>query len=241
MRAVGKIKAMTADHEIGGQSRPSLHRRGRLALLAWICVLLLVACTVTPGGQRGADQISGDPGQPLLVVVGDSYSEGVDNTVVWPELLAGDRGYRLANLSSGGTGYVNRGFTSTFVERIRDADVPRPGIIIFAGSRNDIVFSPAQVRTAAKQAFSIARERFPRARLIAVGPIWDSSKPIDAVRAVNRAVADAADASGVEFIDAVSGDFLGDPGVIHVDGIHATDAGQQALSDAIEASITNLP
>ncbi len=232
---------MTANHDTGGQPRTSLFRKGRLALLASACVLLFVACAVTQDAQRGTERVGGDSAEPLLVVIGDSYSEGFDNTVVWPQIFADSRGYRLANLSHGGTGYVNKAFTSTFVERIRAAEVTNPDLIIFAGSRNDIVFSPAKVKAAAEQAFTIGRERFPDARLIAVGPIWDNSAPIDAVRAVNAAVSDAADASDVEFIDAVSGDFLDDPRVIHADGIHATDAGQQVLSDAIEASIQNLP
>jgi acyl-CoA thioesterase I len=177
----------------------------------------------------------------MLVVIGDSYSEGVDNTVVWPQLLAEERGYRLVNLSIGGTGYVNGAFATTFGDRIKSADLELPNIIIFAGSRNDIIFSSPEVEAAAREAFVTAQDRFPEARLVAIGPIWDSSTPVDGVRAINSAVSQAADASGVEFVDALSADWLADRSLIHADGIHATDAGQQVLSDGVEEAIPDLP
>jgi acyl-CoA thioesterase-1 len=178
---------------------------------------------------------------PLLVVIGDSYSEGFDNSVVWPELFADARGYRLDNLSHTGTGYVNEGRMNTFGERIAEAEVLDPSIIMFAGSRNDILFAAEDVRVAAEQAFEAARDRFPEARLIAIGPIWDSSEPSALVREINDAVAAAAAAREVEFIDALAANWLQDPAVIHFDGIHATDEGQQDLADGVEAAIANLP
>jgi len=202
---------------------------------------IVTACTFAAGtAQEQGPRTEGSSG-PTLVVVGDSYSEGVDNTVVWPQLLAEKRGYRLVNLSISGTGYMNGGFATTFGDRIKSADIERPSIIIFAGSRNDILFSPAEVGAAAREAFATAQDRFPKARIIAIGPIWDSSTPADAVRAINSAVSQAAEASGVEFVDALSADWLADRSLIHADGIHATDAGQQFLSDGVEEAIPDLP
>lgn len=202
---------------------------------------LLAACSIAVGTAHGPGTREGASSGPLLVVIGDSYSEGVDNSVVWPQVLAESRGYRLANLSYGGTGYVNGAFASTFGERIGQADVEDPSLIVFAGSRNDTWFPPAEVRAAARDAFLTAQERFPRARIIAVGPIWDSSNPTDEVEAISSAVSEAAGAARVEFIDALSADWLADQSLIHVDGIHATDAGQQALADGVEEAIPDLP
>lgn len=238
----------------GGVTRRR-QRAGRGALLALVILALVTACSpAAGGGAPGGGTGGGSAGAtgtappssppatgPLLVVIGDSYSEGFDNSVVWPQLFADARGYRLANLSHTGTGYVNQGRSTTYGERIAAAEVQDPSIIIFAGSRNDILFAAEDIRVAAERAFKVARDRFPNARVIAVGPIWDNSEPTAIVRAINDAVAAAAAARDVEFIDALAGNWLGDPSVIHFDGIHATDEGQQELADGVEAAISNLP
>ncbi len=214
---------------------------GRFALLAAVAAAIVAGCAFVAGTAQAPVPRDGDLSGPTLVVIGDSYSEGVDNSVVWPQLLAESRGYHLVNMSIGGTGYVNGAFSTTFGDRITSADIERPGIIIFAGSRNDIWYSPAEVRAAAREALVTAQDRFPRARIIAIGPIWDSSTPTDEARDINSAVREAAEASSVEFIDALSADWLADRSLIHADGIHATDAGQQALSDGVEEAIPDLP
>lgn len=211
------------------------------AVQAAAVAAILSACSFAPGAAQESGLGNDNSSGPTLVVIGDSYSEGVDNTVVWPQLLAEKRGYRLVNMSIGGTGYLNGAFATTFGDRIKSSDVERPSIIIFAGSRNDILFAPAEVRAAAREAFAAAQDRFPDARIVAVGPIWDSTAPADEVRAINSAVSQAAEASGVEFVDALEADWLADRSLIHADGIHATDAGQQVLSDGVEEAIPGLP
>jgi acyl-CoA thioesterase I len=232
---------MTSGAGTAGQVSKRPPKRRRFAVLATAVAAVVTACTFAAGTAQEPGPRAGNSSGPMLVVIGDSYSEGVDNTVVWPQLLAEERGYRLVNLSIGGTGYVNGAFATTFVDRIKSADLERPSIIIFAGSRNDIVFSSAEVEAAAREALASAQDRFPDARIVAIGPIWDSSTPVDEVRAINSAVSQAADASGIEFVDALSADWLADRSLIHADGIHATDAGQQVLSDGVEEAIPDLP
>jgi lysophospholipase L1-like esterase len=217
-------------------------RRGAFLLLVALALAVLVTgCAPATHTAEAPQRSEGNASGPLLVVIGDSYSQGWDNTVVWPELFAEAHGYRLENLSISGTGYVNTAGATTFVERIRQADVADPSLILFAGSRNDVLSSADEVRAAARDAFAVARKRFPDARVIAVGPIWDSSDPIPAVEAINAGVARAAEAAGVEFIDALAANWLRNPSVIHPDGIHATDDGQQDLADGIAASIADPP
>lgn len=212
-----------------------------MLLVALVVAVIVTGCLPTINAPNAPQRPEGNASGPLLVVIGDSYSEGWDNTVVWPELFAEAHGYRLENLSISGTGYVNTAGTTTFVERIRQADLADPSLIIFAGSRNDVWSTADEVRGAAREAFTTARDRFPEARVIAVGPIWDNSDPLPAAEAINAGVARAADAAGVEFIDALAANWLSNPSVIHPDGIHATDEGQRDLADGIAASIEDLP
>lgn len=217
-------------------------RRGAFVVLVALALAVIVTgCIPAAQAPTAPERPEGNASGPLLVVIGDSYSQGWDNTVVWPELFAMTHGYRLENLSISGTGFVNTAGTSTFLQRIRQADVADPSLIIFAGSRNDVLSTADEVRAAAREAFTTARKRFPDARVIAVGPIWDNSDPIPAVEEINRGVARAAEAAGVEFIDALAANWLRDPSVIHPDGIHATDDGQQDLADGIAASIADRP
>jgi len=232
---------MTLEAARAGEVSKRRMKWATFAVQAAAAAAVVTACSFAPGAAQEAGLGNENSSGPTLVVIGDSYSEGVDNTVVWPQLLAEKRGYRLVNMSIGGTGYLNGAFATTFGDRIKSADIERPRIIIFAGSRNDILFAPAEVRAAAREAFTAAQDRFPDARIVAVGPIWDSTTPADEVRAINAAVAQAADASGVEFVDALEADWLADRSLIHADGIHATDAGQQALSDGVEEAIPGLP
>lgn len=184
-----------------------------------------------------AEQRADEPAEaePLdVLVVGDSYTAGANNDVLWPDLLAQELGWRMTNVAEGGVGYVNPAQTGrTFVVQAVEAlATASPDLVLFVGGRNDR-FEAANVEAAATEAFTTVRTAAPDAQLVVVGPIWDASQVPEGVVEVNEAVAAAAASTEATFIDALALDWLDDPAIIQDDGTHPTDEGQRVLAARI--------
>jgi lysophospholipase L1-like esterase len=169
-----------------------------------------------------------------VAVIGDSYSSPDRYTKAWPAMLDESRDFTVQNVAIGGLGYANGGFGRE-VDRITG----RPDLIILAGSRNDI-HRPDLVRAEATDVFNRLRERFPNVRLVVIGPMWDNTEPAPSIRVANSELAAAAKDAGATFIDALPGNWLGDPSLLAGDHMHPNDAGAAALAANISAALSKL-
>ncbi|NKS79407.1 hypothetical protein GS539_29005 [Rhodococcus hoagii] len=164
---------------------------------------------------------------PVVSVIGDSISSGTQkNTVKWPELVGRARGWHMNSVASGGAGYVNGADKQRdFAAEVAAAVGARPDMIVVAGGRNDRNADPAAAGAAATNLYTALRQQASGAQIVVVGPIWSAATAPASMYAVNDAIRAAASAAGIQFIDALNENWLGNPRLIQEDNTHPTDEG----------------
>ncbi|RKM72230.1 SGNH/GDSL hydrolase family protein [Rhodococcus opacus] len=138
-----------------------------------------------------------------------------------------------------GAGFVAGGPEKVFAAQVEHAVWTQPDIIIVAGSRND-QYEPYKVRGAADTLFADLKAKAPQAQIVAIGPMWDNSAPSAGVVEADAAVRSAAEAAGIQFIEVLAEDWLGDPLLIQADGVHPTDIGQQVIAERVNATVPTV-
>lgn len=132
---------------------------------------------------------------------GDSYFVGggcsPDRTRGMAHLAGTALGYRPVVRGAGGTGFVSANpdyGLPPYLAQIRDGalDVRRPRLVVIGGGSNDVGQPVAKIRKNATKVLRIARQKYPRATLVLVGPMdtyggYDDSIPVrDALKGVAR-------------------------------------------------------
>lgn len=228
---------------------PRRQMRGRAVLAA----ALLAGATACSGGDDGALD---DEGERIdIVIVGDSYTEGVIRgglddanwTARLTDLLRNDGlRVRVRVEAGGGSGYVATGWRNLTFGQMADAVVDdSTDVVIVLGSINDM-FDGADrdaVREAASAVYSSIRRASPGASLLIVGPSPTGDEVPRALHQVSRGVATAASEVGATFVDPIAeGWFSGDDAALMSDDdLHPTDDGHRYMArqlvDDVEALI----
>lgn len=215
--------------------------------LALVAALALTGCAheQPPVSQKVLDYYTNPPApkpEPdLVTIIGDSYTGGSDmggykaaNWVARVQMTMDDA--NLANQGVGGTGYATDAKTN-FGSRIKPNIGPATDLVVFVGSRNDIVSSPAAVGAAASAAYAEAKAIAPEAKLLVIGPVWGGSDVPDVMFPIRDAVQESATAAGATWVDPIEdGWFLSTPeaqALIGEDGVHPTDEGHAFLANTI--------
>ncbi|WP_346959349.1 SGNH/GDSL hydrolase family protein [uncultured Arthrobacter sp.] len=219
---------------------------GLLALAAIVIVVLALtqrdkAASAPPVPSVSAPQASRGT-VPNIDIIGDSYVAGSDQggygAANWTKIV-GSRFYAEARpvdmnvIAHAGAGYIVRGPEKvTFTEAATTSLRSTADLVVVFGSRNDGRQDPANMKAAATELFSEIRDRAPQAKLIVVGPAWVDDKVPDFIVADSQALAGAAAAAGVPFVNPLSeGWFFGaDAKYIGADGVQPTDAGHEYLA-----------
>lgn len=229
------------------------HRSNRLtAALVVVLAVAVGAATLTAlhrHQSRVAQQVAGadplppyvaPPEPPVLLVIGDSFTEGSAENVnrPWPGKLGGIRGWTVTTDARGGVGYVAGGEFS-FLRRAK-AVVSRyaPDMVVVAGGRND-GGPPEEVERVATEYFRRLKAGFPSARIVALSP-FSSGVALPPQLEVGRAIERAAETAGVQFVD-VSRITEHDPSVIGSDRVHPTDAGHDLIAKRLAKMLPAMP
>lgn len=203
------------------------------ALVTVALALLLVVATVTATlALRPASKIVlASPDQTVRVaVLGDSYTSGLNNTVVWPSLLAATTDLAFSNVAFPGAGYVGGvGESGPFAEQVERALASKPDVIVVFGGINDVGKSDDLVTQSAIDLFAQLTRRAPNANLLVLGPIWHEPNLPESFFRLDDAIAKAAAASDYPYTSLIREDWLEGAGLIQADQIHPTDAGQVIL------------
>lgn len=179
-------------------------------------------------------------------VLGDSYSEGAGAERPndgWVQLLASDSCWQLVgNASQGGTGYVNDdGGTdgkSALPNRVSDAVVGKPQLVIVEGGFNDDGFPPAEVTAAADKTFTALRTALgPGPAIVAVGPVASPRKAATILRPVSEAIRQAAKKNDVLYVDPIEQNWLAEPALFASDGYHPNSAGHRQYASRLESNL----
>ncbi|MEU6718796.1 SGNH/GDSL hydrolase family protein [Nonomuraea sp. NPDC046802] len=184
-------------------------------------------------GQPAPSSVPPPRKAPVIMFVGDSFTVGSGPVPRWrtyASLTARLLGWQPVIAGASGTGFVNRGrvgrtFQQSFEEEL--AWRPAPDLLVISGGHNDRSGSAEHVGQAAANLLRQARERWPGARIVLVGPIW-LDEPPRRVYGVRDALAQAASREGVPFLDPLRRRWP--PDALLPDGVHPTAAGHERLA-----------
>lgn len=190
---------------------------------------------------------------PAAGFLGDSYTIGdgsSDRANRWTSLLARKRGWVETNAGYGGTGYGTAGRLAggqPYDARVglvtnTVANAAKP-IIIVSGGRNDFTENTpaAKVEAGITKTFTDLRKAAPKAKIIALSPLWDDDPAPEELAVIGEQVKAAVTKIGGQYID-VGQPLANRPGLLDADGVHPNDQGYATLAAAIDAKLPkNLP
>ncbi len=169
-----------------------------------------------------------------IAVVGDQYTAGIQNQLVWPTLMAQRTGWSVSNFALPDAGFVADGRGGhRFAYQVDRAQGARPEVVLIVGSIADSRFSDTgPISVEARVA--IDKVKLGGEQALIVGPTWFETPVPFSVRRVSDAVRNVASDAGVPFLNAL------DPPWLTKDQMRAdlkgpNDEGQSVIADKVAA------
>ena len=168
-----------------------------------------------------------------IAVVGDAYTAGRLNRVVWPTLLAERTGWSVANFALPGSGYANDGLGGhAFTFQVDRALAARPHTVLIVGGLEDGGnVGTGNIGVGAVDAIS----KVVRAgrQVLVIGPTWYEPAVPPSVKAAAKEIR-AADQTQVPFLDALDPPWLARSQML-ADQSGPSDLGQSVIADKVAA------
>jgi GDSL-like lipase/acylhydrolase family protein len=224
-------------------------RRILALLLAVLCAAVLASVSFTAPAEAMTPRpaATAERGHPRALFFGDSYFVGggcsPDAKQDMAYLAGTELGYRPTVRGAGGTGFVaaNPEYDlPPYLGQIHDGafDLRNPQLVVVAGGSNDVGLPLDEVKKNAKKILRIARQRFPRALLVLVGPMDPYGGYADSIpiRDVLHVVAKQLD---VPFIDDMTW-LQSHPDWLCDDYVHPTYAAEVPLGQRLAKALRKL-
>jgi lysophospholipase L1-like esterase len=214
-----------------------------LLVLAGMAAVLLVRGGGLPESGRADTSASvSPPSTPRpapseVVFLGDSWTVGWGATGGhgYAPLAAERLGWEYDLLGINGSGYLAPGGGGPYAERVDAAVALEPDLIVVQGSLNDSFADLGQLDQAAADTLRRLHEAAGDATAIVVvgAPHTPGTAP-DVIERINAAIAAAAAAAGVTFVDPARENWT-DPADLGIwaDELHPNDVGHQRIADAL--------
>lgn len=169
-----------------------------------------------------------------IAVVGDSYTAGRLNRVVWPTLLAQRTGWSVANFALPGTGFAADGVGGqAFTWQIDRALVARPRTVLIVGGYEDGRFAgTGNIGQTAVDGINKAIRA--GKQVLVVGPTWYEVPVPPTLAAVSDEIRKAAEQSMTPFLNALNPPWL-TPAQMLPDRSGPNDQGQSVIADKLAA------
>jgi hypothetical protein len=221
------------------KTRPSelkfwiLSRKSQIGTV--IVAVLLVAATATTTIALTSDPDSAVASTPdtavRVSVIGDSYSSGFGNQIVWPSLVAAGSQLSISDVAFPGAGYVSGpGGSGPLAAQIDKALASKPAVVVVFGGMSDVSKADGLVAQSATDLFTELIRRAPTTKLIVLGPISHTDPVPEPYIKVDSAVAGAAKATHTTYVSMVHEKWLVGNGLIQDDDLTPTDQGQSILA-----------
>jgi lysophospholipase L1-like esterase len=160
-------------------------------------------------------------------------------------MVAKAQRWQMVNLAQGGTGYAARLTGNTAQEACGQNECPnfaemadvaiqrKPDVVVIAGGRND---GGANIDEAAYDLFHKVRAELPKARIIAIQPMWDASPYPDFLVDHGKVIRKEVTAVDGEYVK-IGSPLAGHPELVQQDGVHPTAKGQHVLGHAVNEAL----
>jgi acyl-CoA thioesterase-1 len=207
-----------------------------------VAVAAVQACGAgsAPAPPRAAST-SAEPAPPTVAFLGDSYTVGVgdEGGEGYVEATADALGWSPPVVEAeSGTGYVAEGpDTARYEARLAAVVEAAPDVVVVQGSTNDVGYPVGDVLAAASSLYGRLATELPEAEVVVVGPLAAPAVDDAGLRAVRDALAEAADAAGVFFIDPVAEGWLWPADGWFADVLHPNDAGYGQMAERLALAL----
>jgi lysophospholipase L1-like esterase len=212
-------------------------------------VAFATGCATTPPPVSEKVQAAYEAGKNLppetapaptkkVAFIGDSYTVGSgagDDAAGWANLLIKSKRWNASNFAIAGTGYVLDdsvydcpGECLRYGALIPKAVAFGADVVIVGGGRNDASRNPEEERAAVQKFYTDLRAALPKAQIVALNPLWDSTEVPAELDAIAGMVKASAESVGGTYLD-IGQPLVGRPELIAEDGVHPNKAGHQEL------------
>jgi lysophospholipase L1-like esterase len=217
-------------------------------------VLTLTACSASaasPQGDRAAPKKETARRAAVVFALGDSYTSGIRGTMPEETYMADTAralGWQIVIGGHAGTGFVGQGRVRKNFTKLYDQELawrPPPDLMLIAGGHNDVAYKPEQVSAAARELLTKVGQRWPRTKVVLIGPMWGGDPTARALK-VRDSLREVATASGTPFIDPleeqwITGSIKKHTGnaarFIRKDGTHPNREGNRYLATRLVAEL----
>jgi hypothetical protein len=206
----------------------------RTLFVAAVAIVVLSGLVTASVIALTADHKAPQASPISIAVVGDSYTAGIQNRVVWPTLLAQRTGWSVSNFALPDTGFVADGRGGhAFTYQVDRAQGAHPRIIVIVGGLADAGLADmGPVSVGAVDA--INKIKLGGQRALVVGPTWYETPVPASVTHVSNAVRKVAEEAGAPYLDALDPPWL-TRDQMRSDLSGPTDEGQSVIADKIAA------
>lgn len=198
-----------------------------------LSLLLIVATATTTVAMtdRARPPVPAPDDGPVRVsVIGDSYSAGSNNQVVWPVLIAAGSPLSISIAAARDASYAGgSGQSGRFAEQIDRALASKPSVIVVFGGLGDVGEPDGQITQSAIDLFAELIRRVPTMKLVVIGPIWHTQPVPEVFIALDADIEKAARITHTTYISLIHKDWLVADGLMQGDAA-PTDEGQSVLA-----------
>ena len=176
----------------------------------------------------------------VALFIGDSMVQGsgaTNRSLRFSSLVANEFGWYEVNVGLGGAGYYSG--TPNLVDKLPDLKKYKPAYVFVSAGRSD-GYTP-EVQANVRKFYQGLRDTFKKAKIFVLSPMTTEIPPSPTPQSTALAQLRVAVRGSAYSVDAVYlpvGDTLvGNPTLLSTDGYNPSDAGYQALADAVVNSL----
>ncbi|WP_209560705.1 SGNH/GDSL hydrolase family protein [Frigoribacterium sp. PvP032] len=211
-----------------------------------------LAVATSPGDPTASQiTVKNLPQDPRVLVIGDSYTAGYGaedpERDTWVNRTSASLDWSVTVDAVLGSGYTTVGGPSstgvgTFGDRLSRHEHETFDLVVIQGSQNDVHTNPDRLVRAAQAALREAKDLWPDAAVVMIGP----SAPLprgEAYVAASETLRKVAGGADVPFVDAVNGRWFttkNSPAMTAPDGGHLNTRGYAYMGDRITEAMRDL-
>lgn len=204
----------------------------------------IVGYTPPPSPSPSSAAPTGTPRpalRPAVAFLGDDYTSGAGASTPsrrFTSLVSTALGWDERNFGVPRTGYADSRGGRDYRSRVNAVVAAHPKMVIVSGGRNDVIDNVDTIATDARELFADLHARLPKAKLIAIAPLWGDSPPPSILAQIATSVRAAVRAAGGTYL-AIQDPVRGHRRWMH-DLADPNDAGHAAIARVVQSALVRI-